>query len=294
MAEIPLLVAELVRTHISMVVIEDKTISKPGKKTNSLSDASNSQNQAKPEDFVGIIRAFKAAAVGKKIMITARIESFTTRTIRRDEAEERLSIQTALRDALDRAHLYRAAGADAIMIHSKCTRPDEVVSFLTRYRSKDPTTPIVVVPTTYDQTTESVLYQAGANVIIYANHLMRAKIGAVSQLTDVWLARHPDLFSYNPDLVACVKTKNFGCLLRNLIMGDSDDEVRQYRALAEEHAIRNMRAVVRCLLECRTSGAAEKLIISVKELLEINSHQICPIDKVIDWGCKNEDREDRL
>ena len=66
------------------------------------------------------------------------------------------------------------------MIHSKSPRPDEVLAFLTQYRAKDLFTPLVVVPTTYSKTAEAALYEAGANVIIYANHLMRAKISAVS------------------------------------------------------------------------------------------------------------------
>ena len=76
------------------------------------------------------------------IFVTARIESFTCRkVIESDATAEALSVQKALRQALNRAKIYRDAGADAIMIHSKSKQPDEVLEFLRQFRAEDKTTP---------------------------------------------------------------------------------------------------------------------------------------------------------
>jgi len=76
------------------------------------------------------------------VLITARIESFTCRkVIDNDAAAEAASVQKALTQALDRALIYRDAGADAIMIHSKSKKPDEVLEFLRKFREEDQETP---------------------------------------------------------------------------------------------------------------------------------------------------------
>ncbi len=95
----------------------------------------------------------------------------------------------------ERAKTYHKAGVDAIMIHSKNKSPDEVLEFLREYRALDPHTPLVVVPTTYSATSKETLVRGGANIIIYANHLMRAKISAVSAISDKILAQNSDLFA---------------------------------------------------------------------------------------------------
>lgn len=43
---------------------------------------------------------------------------------------------------------------------------------------------------------------------------------------------------------------------------------------AEKHANENIMAVVRCLLDGKRAGAADRYMISVKELLRINAHQV--------------------
>jgi 2-methylisocitrate lyase-like PEP mutase family enzyme len=278
--EIPALIESLASAGVSMIVVEDKSVSEPGKKVNSLEGTLCLQGQANMYEFAKVLCAFKSASAHREMMITARIESFTVRITKHDGAEEKESVRMALHDALKRAHIYRSAGADAIMIHSKSTLPVEVTSFLTGYRSRDPVTPLVVVPTTYSKTTEKVLYEAGANVIIYANHLMRAKISAVGEFSDAWLVSKPGVFSQDAELRTCLRARNFGCLLRKLFAKDLGDQARQYRVVAEERAKENMNTVVKCLLEGKMSGAADKHIISIKELLRINAHQICMVESL--------------
>ncbi len=47
-------------------------------------------------------------------------------------------------EALRRAEAYRLAGADAILIHSKLSKPDEIVTFAREWAGR---APLVIVPT---------------------------------------------------------------------------------------------------------------------------------------------------
>jgi 2-methylisocitrate lyase-like PEP mutase family enzyme len=288
MADIPALVAVLALVGVSMIIIEDKTVSAPGQKVNSLKDSSASQDQADMYKFAKTIRAFRAvsAKAGKDMMITARIESFTGRKTEKNDAEERASVQLALADALKRAEVYREAGVDAIMIHSKSLEPEEVISFLTQYRARDAVTPLVVVPTAYSRTLKTALYEAGANLIIYANHLLRAKISAVGSISDKILAANPNFLSEYSELRACFEARNYGCLLRRLwerlYLGEEDKEAQLYRVVTETAAAENMKAVVRDLLDGELCGCeADHRIISVKDLLKINTCQVTLVEDLV-------------
>lgn len=81
-----------------------------------------------------------------------------------------------LDEALRRAEAYRRAGADAILIHSKSTRPDEVLAFAREWAGRHP---LVIVPTRYYSTPAAVFRAAGISVVIWANPLVRASIAAM-------------------------------------------------------------------------------------------------------------------
>jgi phosphoenolpyruvate phosphomutase len=98
-------------------------------------------------------------------MIIARIES--------------LICGKDITDALHRAYAYVDAGADGIMIHSKHKTGEDIKAFCLEFRKKNTTTPIVVVPTTYHHVAEEELQQWGVNVVIYANHMLRASYPAM-------------------------------------------------------------------------------------------------------------------
>jgi phosphoenolpyruvate phosphomutase len=285
-ADIPALVALLSLVGVGMVIIEDKAISSPGQKINSLETTSGLQGQADMHEFADVIRAFKAVSGDRDIMVTGRIESFTCRISKTDPNEERKSCEQALHDALQRAKTYYEAGVDAIMIHSKSKSPDEVLEFLREYRAFDPHTPLVVVPTAYSETTKETLYMAGANIIIYANHLMRAKISAVSSISDKVLAQNPDLFTDDEEARVCIEARNYGCLLRKLrersYWGEESKEARMYRIVAETCASENIQATVNDLLDGELAGCeADTRIISVKELLKINARQVAPVTGLV-------------
>ncbi|KAJ5238456.1 hypothetical protein N7468_003075 [Penicillium chermesinum] len=282
-ADIPALVAVLTTIGVSMVIIEDKTLEEPGKKVNSLLKATGSQDQADPHEFAKVIQAFKSATRGQDLLVTARIESFNVRIAKADATEEEASVQLALQDALARAAIYTGAGADAIMIHSKSPSPFEVLEFLKQFRKRDPITPMVVVPTTYSSTSRATLVDAGANVIIYANHLMRAKIRAVQNVSDHLLASIPGLFAHDENAKASLEAQNYGYLLKTLLerdywVKDTDQEVKQYLIIALKRAIENMGAAVRELAFGEKSGCeADGRIIPVKMLLQINAIQLATI-----------------
>jgi len=152
---------------IAAVCIEDKQFPK----LNSFLDGN--QDLAPIDQFQEKIASAKAAQNSPTMMVIARIEAFIAG---RD-----------LKEALKRAHCYAEAGADAILIHSKQKTPDQVISFAEAWRSR---LPLVVVPTTYYHTSDTELQRAGANVIIYANHVMRAAVKAMDETLTTLKASH--------------------------------------------------------------------------------------------------------
>lgn len=159
-------VKTLERLGVSAVVIEDKT----GLKKNSLLGNDVEQTQESIQEFSNKIRAGKKAQVTNDFMIIARIESLIL-----DKGEQ---------DALTRAFAYVESGADGIMIHSRQKEPSEILSFLQAFRSQDKTTPIVLVPTSFNAITASELARAGANIIIYANHALRASFISMQKVAN--------------------------------------------------------------------------------------------------------------
>ena len=165
-------VRSLERMGVSMVIIEDKT----GLKKNSLFGTEVEQTQAPVDEFCRKIRAGKNALRTKDFMICARIES--------------LILEKGMEDALARARAFVAAGADAVMIHSRKKDPAEIFEFLERFRREDPATPVVLVPTSFNAVKEEEWKARGANIIIYANQLMRAAVPAVRRAAVSILENH--------------------------------------------------------------------------------------------------------
>ena len=92
---------------------------------------------------------------------------------------ESLILKQGLEDALKRAKAYIAAGVDAIMIHSKEKSPDEIFAFCEEYKKFERRVPLVAVPSSYDTVYEDELAEAGVNVVIYANQLLRSAYPAM-------------------------------------------------------------------------------------------------------------------
>ena len=82
-------------------------------------------------------------------------------------------------DAIERCFAYVEAGVDGIMIHSKEKTGEDIKEFCKKFRARYADIPTVVVPTTYNQFTEEELASWGINVVIYANHMLRASYPAM-------------------------------------------------------------------------------------------------------------------
>lgn len=165
-------VRSLERMGVSMVIIEDKT----GLKKNSLFGNEVVQTQASIQDFSAKIAAGKKAQRTKDFMICARIES--------------LILEKGMDDALERAFAFTEAGADAVMIHSRKKDPSEIFEFVEKFRMKDSTTPLVVVPTSFNTVTEEEFKSKGVNIVIYANQLTRTGFPAMQNAAKMILKNH--------------------------------------------------------------------------------------------------------
>jgi len=152
------LVMKLCQRGIAGACIEDKLFPK----TNSF--IGDGQPLADMEEFCGKIKAGKDSQADPDFVLVARVEALIS--------------GWGLDEALKRAHAYRDAGADAVLIHSKLSSANEIMSFM---REWDDSCPVVIVPTTYYGTPTDQFRAAGVNAVIWANHSVRASISAMRE-----------------------------------------------------------------------------------------------------------------
>ena len=162
-------VRTLERNGVSAVIIEDKK----GLKKNSLFGTEAKQVLATEEEFCEKISAGKMPQITKDFMIIAGIEEIIA--------------GYSVDEALTKAFAAVKAGADGVMIHSKDKSGMDIKEFCQRFRKEYANIPIVLVPTTYNQFTEDELSAWGANVIIYANHMLRASYPAMQKCAETIL-----------------------------------------------------------------------------------------------------------
>jgi phosphoenolpyruvate phosphomutase len=165
LAQFQFLVKRLQQSGAAGVVVEDKVFPK----LNSL-DPDAVQRLEDPKIFSQKIRVGKDA-VGSNFMIIARLES--------------LNVGTGMEDAIERARSYIEAGCDGILIHSRSGRSDEVLTFASEYvdlcneNGRRPA--LVAVPTTYNMVTDQELGEAGFDIIIHANQMLRSSYKAMKE-----------------------------------------------------------------------------------------------------------------
>ncbi len=152
------LVQKLCQRGIAAVCIEDKVFPK----TNSF--IGEAQPLADIDEFCGRIKAGKDSQTDPDFSIVARTEALIS--------------GLGLDEALRRAEAYHAAGADAILIHSKQPSPDEVMAFTAEWAGRSP---VVIVPTMYYATPTIRFRKAGVSMVIWANHNLRASITAMRE-----------------------------------------------------------------------------------------------------------------
>lgn len=155
------LVNKLEQRDIAGVCIEDKQFPK----TNSFIEGER-QPLADVDEFCGKIKAGKDSQADDNFSIVARVEA--------------LIAGWDMAEALRRAEAYRAAGADAILIHSKLSRADEILEFAREWASRSP---LVIVPTKYYSTPTEVFRKAGIDLVIWANHMIRAAVSEMEKIS---------------------------------------------------------------------------------------------------------------
>src|ERR1700752_2648458 len=151
------LVRKLEQRGVAGVCIEDKQFPK----TNSFLNGER-QPLADIAEFCGKIAAGKDTQNDPNFSIVARVEA--------------LIAGWGMDEALRRAEAYRWARADAILIHSKLSKPDEILAFARHWARR---APLVIVPTRYYSTPTEVFREAGISTVIWANHLIRAATSAM-------------------------------------------------------------------------------------------------------------------
>lgn len=154
------LVRKLEQRGIAAVCMEDKVFPK----TNSFLKG-ETQRLACKNEFAGKIKAAKDTQLDPDFSVVARLEGFIT--------------GCPLEDTLDRADTYFAAGADALLVHSKRTDADEIALFMEHW---DRPCPVVIVPTTYAETPSDVFRSLGVSVAIWANQSMRSAVTAMQNI----------------------------------------------------------------------------------------------------------------
>ncbi|MHB1218382.1 MAG: phosphoenolpyruvate mutase [Alphaproteobacteria bacterium] len=155
------LVRKLCQRNIAGVCIEDKLFPK----TNSF--IGDAQPLADIGEFCGKIKAGKDSQLDDDFRMVARIEALIS--------------GWGLDEALRRAEAYHAAGADAILVHSKLKTADEILRFMAEWGGR---CPVVIVPTMYHATPTEAFAQAGISMVIWANHNLRAAITAMREVSE--------------------------------------------------------------------------------------------------------------
>lgn len=152
------LIKKLEQRDVAAVCLEDKIFPK----RNSFSDVK--QDLANIDEFCKKIRACKDMQSDPDFSVVARVEA--------------LIAGWGHDEAIKRAEHYRLAGADAILIHSKVDNHSEIEKFLKEWNQRSP---IIIVPTMYYNTPTDMFREWGVNVVIWANHNMRASVTAMQQ-----------------------------------------------------------------------------------------------------------------
>lgn len=138
------------------VVLEDKLFPKQN------SFRGEVQQLADVPEFCGKLKAAVDSRITPEFQIVARVEA--------------LLFGGSLDEALDRAHAYMDAGADAIFLHSKKADASEIFAFCERWQGR---APVVICPTTFPKVPFSAYSGSGVSACICANHNLRASFKAM-------------------------------------------------------------------------------------------------------------------
>lgn len=147
------------RLGVAGVCFEDKVFPKMN------SFVGDRHELADVSEFSGKLRACKEEQRDPAFCLIARVES--------------LIAGHGMEEALERAHAYRDAGADAIFIHSRKHEGGEIEEFAQRWGGQ---LPLVISPTTYAATPTEAFQRSGISAVIWANQNMRAAVAAMRRV----------------------------------------------------------------------------------------------------------------
>lgn len=220
------LVTKLEQREVAGVCIEDKLFPK----TNSF--VGEAQPLADMDEFCGKIKAAKDTHRDDDFVVVARLEGFIS--------------GWGLKDVLVRAEAYHAAGADALLVHSKKSNPSDIDAFVAEWGDR---LPIVLVPTKYYSTPTDHFREQHISLVIWANHNVRSAIqamrgtsarifadqslinveGAIATVSDIFHLQGADELesaekkylptsgkSYNAVILAASQGEKFGDLTRDI------------------------------------------------------------------------------
>ena len=162
---------------VSAIVVEDKT----GPKNNSLYGSEKLHIMEDADIFCDKIRSVKASLATDDFLLFARIES--------------LIAGESIEKALLRAKKYLSAGADGIVIHSVKSNAEDIFAFAKAFKATHPNIPLIFIPTAYNGFADTYLHQTGADIIIYANQLMRSAFNAMQKTAMSILQNGTSLFA---------------------------------------------------------------------------------------------------
>jgi phosphoenolpyruvate phosphomutase len=153
-----LVMRRLARIGVGGGCIEDKLFPK----TNSFVEGY--QELADPAEFGGRLRAGKDVG-GNDVYLVARCEAMV--------------LGRSVAETVDRCGYYEQCGADAILVHSKSSSPDQILEFMAQWGARSR---VAIVPTTYSRVPSQVFADAGVSIAIWANQSLRAAITGIEEL----------------------------------------------------------------------------------------------------------------
>lgn len=163
-------VREYERAGIAGICIEDNLFPK----RNSLLQQEVKRPLIDPIEQARRIRAGKEEQDTDEFVIIARVEA--------------LIAGHGVDAACERADAYVEAGADAVLIHSRDKTLKEIEDFLDQWQGVG-SVPLVAVPSLFPSFTAEELREKGFNMVIFANHPMRAAIKATEDALRI-IAEH--------------------------------------------------------------------------------------------------------
>jgi phosphoenolpyruvate phosphomutase len=171
---------EFERAGIAGICVEDNTFPK----RNSLYEGESERSLIPTQEQSRRIRAAKNAQETEEFVFIARVES--------------LIAGIGVDDALERAEAYADAGADALLVHSRDKTLSDIGSFLEQWDGRD-SPPLVAVPTLFPDFTVEQLREMGFQLVIFANHTMRACVQAMETTLET-LARERRASAVDDDI----------------------------------------------------------------------------------------------